>query len=95
MTFRVFTPADGVHDVRIVFNDINSVMRGYVEGDHFRFDNIPRNQDITVVALRFKSGKPALAMIKTNTSNLQVKDPTYTEVASLDELKQKLSVLNN
>lgn len=94
MSFDVYTPADNIHDVKIVFNDFGSVMGGYRKGDHFVFDNIPRNMTITVVGLRFSEGKPSIALVKTNTSVRKLNELKFEEVRSLEALKERLTVLD-
>lgn len=94
MSFKVNTPGDDHHDVRIVFKDINSIMMGYRMGDHFTFDRIPRNEEIVIVALRFIDDKPALALLNVNTSDERVDVVDYEAITSLAMLRQKLAVLN-
>jgi hypothetical protein len=94
MSFQVTTPGDAYHDVRIVFKDINSIMMGYRNEDHFSFERIPKNEEIVIVALRFVDDKPALAMISANTSDGKVEVVDYELIPSLTVLRQKLAVLN-
>jgi hypothetical protein len=72
-------------DVKLVFQNAKSIMAGSLEGDKCLFRNVPINQAVKVVAIKYKGNHPLLAVSETKTSkqpfvNLQYRDFALTDL---------------
>lgn len=81
--------------VRLVFEDINSVMPGMYNGDtDFSFNNIPTGYKATLVAYTLKNDQPYLAMKKV-TIDPKKKIKLRMEEVSMAELKEALGSMDS
>ncbi|WP_338763677.1 hypothetical protein WAF17_20215 [Bernardetia sp. ABR2-2B] len=78
--------------VRVIFNNINSVMKGSSMGGKNLFPNIPKNEPITVFGIRKKEDKIFMALQETKVSTTPI-DLKYREV-SFKEMQEALTSLN-
>ena len=79
-------------EVKIVFNNIKSIMNGRREEKAFCFRNIPVDDEITVVGIKYQDNKPMLATKKTTITKNGTIDLEYKSV-TLEELKSSLARL--
>ena len=52
-------------DVKIVFDDFNSILNGKTLGDKFIFNNVPLDEKITIVAIKYELNQYYLSILKT------------------------------
>ena len=90
IVFRVNTP--GSSDVKIIFNDIQSIMNGASNGNETNFYNVPANVSVTIVAIRKVTGGFEVGSKKTLVSD-RTENLEFDKVASADELKEKIKTL--
>ena len=80
-------------DVKLVFKNAKSIMPGSIEGDKCIFHNVPINQEVKIVAIKYKGDQPLLSIAETKTSKTPFNNLQYKEF-SLTELEKNLSIQN-
>ncbi|MBP9221180.1 MAG: hypothetical protein KBF42_07345 [Chitinophagales bacterium] len=87
---NLFVVLDSTYDatVRIVFNDISSVMTGKRFTGGFEFQNLPGGQYATIVAMRIVDGKTEIATKKYLINGSTVNDLVF-KVADENELRRQ------
>ncbi len=79
-------------DCKIIFKNRRFVLPAEVEKNQYQFQNLPKNEEVWVVVLKYFDGKPLMAMQETTIGNKTL-DVEFKEY-SLEELKKKLKVLD-
>ena len=90
INYKVYLKEDA--DVKIVFNGIKSVMNGHVSNNRANFSMLPKNQSITIIALKKIDGQLYLANHKTrvNTNGFNGLDFQPVTVKEFEEVVNKL-----
>ncbi len=89
--FAVKVDPDAQPNVKLLFPKQNSIMNATLwEDDKMIFSNIPLNQPVKIIAIKFDGTKPLLAIANTQTSKAVFDKLDYKEF-TLAELKQQLS----
>ena len=90
INYKVYLKEDA--DVKIVFNGIKSVMNGYVSNKRTNFSMLPKNQSITIIALKKIDGQLYLANHKTkvDTTGFNGLDFKRVTVKEFEEVVNKL-----
>jgi len=79
--------------VFLVFNDINSVMRGYYWDKEIKFQRIPSNKDVKVVALSYVNEQAYYAMQELTTDKIFEVELALAPISEYD-LKKTLKRIN-
>lgn len=79
--------------VTIVFKKYKSIMNRKSTTQMIGFDRVPKNQEITIVALKYYNEKPYLAVKKTTTSDV-IETGLVFEPVTMDKLKAEMNKLN-
>jgi len=79
-------------DCKIVFKDRRFVLPAYDVDGQYVFTGIPVNERAWLIALKYLDGQPYISMQEVVTSKRTY--PVYFEVLSLEELTEKLKVLD-
>jgi hypothetical protein len=79
-------------DCKIIFKNRRIVLPAEQDNDQYQFQNLPKNEEVWVLVLKYLDGKPLMAMQETTIGNktMDVEFKEYT----LEELKKKLKVLD-
>lgn len=80
-------------DIKIVFNNINSILAGSTIDNKYRFDNVPTGHSVTLVALKFENDQYYLAIKKTKISR-DGEPPLDFEPVTMARLKIEMEKLN-
>lgn len=91
----LFVSVDSLFDatVRIVFNNIRSVMGGVRFTKGFNFNNIPDDESITIVAVRINNEVSELAIKECNTGSGTINDLVWYP-ADKNEMKRQFDNLD-
>lgn len=84
-------PASNI-DCKLVFKQRNAVLPLYPDGNKYQIKDMPKGEQIWIVALKYEDNKPYFAM-----KEMEIGDKASGlnfEELSLEELKDKLKVLN-
>lgn len=76
--------------VSLVFEDINSVLKGVTEGNRTHFADIPSGMKVRIVSIEDRNGTPQMAVQSANTSDEVVRMKNYDRF-SIVELDQQFS----
>lgn len=80
--------------IGLVFHDYKSYLRSnYFSGTEYRFNGIPANEKVTMIACKKENGINYISVTETNTNAANV-TPVYKQV-TLEELKKEIAKLNN
>ncbi|HYV90747.1 MAG TPA: energy transducer TonB [Chitinophagales bacterium] len=85
---------DAATDLKIVFHSAKSFMSGTRNNNCMVFSNVPENEEVTLIALKYLDGKPFLAMKETVTSPTPVKDLIF-EPVTMNVLKSEMKRLDS
>ena len=87
---------DSKTNYKVVFKNINSIMAPTYSGNRFGVFNVPKNQNVIIVAIRYNNNthQIELKLEETNTSRWDENLQLDFEVVSADELKRALNKLN-
>jgi hypothetical protein len=77
--------------VRVIFNKINAVMEGGVNGSQNKFKDIPKGEEITIFGIRKKGGKLFMAFEQTRVGTIPI-DLVYKET-TFEGMKKVLATL--
>lgn len=80
-------------DVKIIFNDINSIMTSTYENNKYTFANVPVGYDITIVAIKFENNQYYLSIKKTKTKEIQDTILDFKPV-NMQSIKREIEKLN-
>ncbi len=91
---NLFVVLDSTYDatVRIVFNDITSVMSGLRFSGGFEFQNLPAGEKVTIVALRYNNGQTELATQEYLIDGSPINDLIF-KPASKEELIKRFELI--
>lgn len=76
--------------VSMVFEDINSVLKGVTEGGQTVFSGIPSDMRVRVVSIADQDGTPQMSVVSVNTSDESVRMKSY-EKFSIKELDMQFA----
>lgn len=86
----VETPIDPQVKIKMIFNDINGVLKAKVSDNYYRFNNVPKNKGVTLFATKKNTnGQLMVALKKIVISEDPIKDLKFSPI-TLGELKTKL-----
>jgi len=81
-------------DIKIVFNNINSILTGSSRfGDKYRFNNVPTDQDVTLFALKYENDEYYMAIKKTKITREEEQVLDF-EPVTMARLKTEIEKLN-
>jgi len=80
--------------VKMIFTELNSFLEPVAMGDVKRFNNIPENMRVKIVAIKVKDGIPYMAVKDMNTSEKNITINNYKEV-TYDMIRKKAALINN
>lgn len=80
-------------EIKIIFNDINSVLNAWVKDGRYVFYNLPIGMSITLFAVKREDGQYYLATKKTRISRLGEPELTFKPV-TMTRLKAEMEKLN-
>lgn len=83
---------DEFTDCKLVFKNRRAVVPATVKNELYIFENIPADEEVWIVALRYINGIPLLSLENIITSNKFY--PVNFQAYSLPELKEKLKLLD-
>lgn len=92
ISMRVNLLASKNKDCKLVFKNRRIVLPAEVLNGRLIFQNIPPNEEVFVVVIKLRDGKPYLAITETTTANKIVN--VDFEHYELPELKEKLKILD-
>lgn len=81
-------------DVKIVFDDFNSILNGKILEDKFTFNNVPLGEKITIIAVKYEVNQYYLSILKT-TVKKDAKIELIFEPLTMDNLKSKIRLVKN
>lgn len=81
-------------DVKLIFQDMGSLMPAEVKNGFYVFRGVPLDQKVSIVAINCKKESYEVALKKTIISKEGLSKLSFEDV-SLSELKEKLKILNN
>lgn len=93
-TFQVNLKPTQNSDMKIVFKNIKSIMAGISSEASYSFPNVPIGEDVIIIAIKYDSNQPLIAIKETKITKEGISNLDYTAV-TLTSLKQKLEKLNN
>ncbi|MBC7426645.1 MAG: OmpA family protein [Bacteroidia bacterium] len=79
-------------DCKIVFKNRRFVIPAETSNKNYQFDNVPKGEEVWIIALKYLDGVPYLSMEETTTSN-KTYDVNF-KLYTLEELKKKLDELD-
>jgi hypothetical protein len=91
---------DSYLDVKIIFDKYKAIMNGKSDGVNYVFNDVPKDEVITVIAIKKQKGNYLLAMEQTNTSagtltdlefKTTAKDQIKTALLSLDKISKPIT----
>ena len=80
-------------DIKVVFNNINSILTGSIKNNKYCFDNVPEGQKVTLVALKYDNDQYYLAIKQTQIESNGESELTF-EPVTIDRLKTEMQKLN-
>ena len=80
-------------DIKIVFNNINSILTGSTRDNRYTFDNVPTGHSVTLVALKYENDQYYLAIKKTKISSDGEPQLDF-EPVTMTRLKTEMEKLN-
>jgi len=92
VNFAVQLPEGEHSDIKLVFEDINSIMSGYREGDQVVFRNVPRGYRVKIVGLKIDDQNSGFGVRRAVISE-EVAAPPRFESVDLNGLKARLASL--
>ena len=81
-------------NVKVVFKNTRSILSGFPVDGSFDFGDIPKGEDITLVAIKIIDNQYHLAIKETNTRTTEALELNFKEY-SIEDLKKELKKLNN
>ena len=91
--FFIYTQVPNTEDITIVFEDVNSIMRGRLQNNKVFFNNIPINRQIKVIGISFEGDMPTMSVARTTTGRDGFELTGFNDF-TLDQLKAELNTLN-
>lgn len=79
-------------DCKLVFKDRRFVIPATKDDEKYEFENIPKGEKVWIIAIKYDEGKPYLFMQETTVEAKTIE--AEFRILTLDELKEKLKVLN-
>jgi hypothetical protein len=86
-----FTPARNT-ECKIVFKKRKAILPGSNLGKNYTFKNIPKNEAVYIVALKYLDGQALLAIEEIKTAQITI-EPNF-QTYTLEELKEQLKKLD-
>lgn len=80
-------------DIKIVFNNIKSILTGSTRGGMYTFDNVPTGQSVTLIAVKYENNQYYLAVKKTKISK-DGEPKLDFEPVTMARLKTEMEKLN-
>jgi TonB family protein len=80
-------------DIKIVFNEINSILTGWTNKGKYIFNNVPTGHSITLVAVKYENNQYYLAIKKTNITRNGESSLNF-EPMTMSRLKTEMEKLN-
>lgn len=80
-------------DIKIVFNNINSILTGSTRNNKYIFNNVPTGHTVTLVALKYENDQYYLAIKKTKISGYEEPSLDF-EPVTMAKLKTEMEKLN-
>lgn len=80
-------------DIKIVFNDINSILTGWMNQGKYTFNSVPTGHKVTLVALKYENDQYYLAVTET-TITKDRKPSLVFEQVTMARLKTEMEKLN-
>lgn len=80
-------------DIKIVFNNINSILTGSTKDNKYSFNNVPTGHSVTLVALKYENDQYYLAIKRTKISR-DGEPPLDFEPVTMARLKTEMEKLN-
>lgn len=77
-------------NIKLIFKQAKSIMKGTLEGDKYIFKNVPVDNEIKIVAVAFRGSKPLLSVSETTTGK-QVFDKFEYKDFTLTDLERQLN----
>jgi hypothetical protein len=90
--FIVNAPGNAVQ-VKMIFSDINSVLKAKGENDRYSFTGVPKNRTVTIFALKRENNTLLSSFTKTKITNNERVNLVFKET-NLSDLKRELEKLN-
>jgi hypothetical protein len=81
-------------DIKLVFHSFKAILDNYASKTANKFQNIPEDEAITIVAVKKINNDTFISLTKSNTSLKSVNNLAFEKV-TVQKLKQKLEQLNN
>jgi hypothetical protein len=88
--FYVFNPPSASGSVSMIFDDINSIVKGIYENNQIVFRDIPANQRVRLVGIDVKGDAPIMCMVQAKTEE-KVSALTAYRPFSITELEKAFS----
>ena len=92
ITMKTDLPYDRQTDCKAAFTGVRGILPSSPIEGVFQFSNVPKNNEIWLIGMRFADGQAYLSMKKTKTSE-KVEMAPFKQV-TLDELREELKKLN-
>jgi TonB family protein len=80
-------------DIKIVFNDINSILTGWMNKGNYTFSSVPIGHSVTLVALKYENNQYYLAIKRTKIGK-DGEPPLDFEPVTMERLKTEMERLN-
>jgi len=81
-------------DIKLVFHSIKSILCGSSLNNIFRFENVPIYEDVTIIALKYESKTPYIA-VKTTKINNNGENELIFKPVTIESLKSEMRKLDN
>lgn len=81
--YVVENPGSSSSSVSMVFSDINSVLKGVVEGDKVVFEEVPKGKEVRLICIDNQGKTPVMSVVACNTS--QKSPPDFPSLKPFNE----------